>query len=266
MTSSGDGGRFEDLDDPSPPRMSSAHRGEVARRVRRVRLRRQVMFSGLAVAVVFGAAFTAVNLRNPVPVTNALGAASGGFNQMFWPTVGSPGPGSAPVELSPLGPSTKTLNDQSNATAGAGAGSGSGVATGAPNSASSGPGFSPGITVAPCPDPTWAGGQYCGPSPQPGNGSGPGGQCSGRETAPPCGPGAVVGTSYPYTLPVRCDGRIIFNGRRWDSDLLPPTNGPDLWVWMRLVPGGQLRFIGPDGTIGFTPDHGKPPPSCRGTP
>jgi hypothetical protein len=116
--------------------------------------------------------------------------------------------------------------------------------------------------VTPCPLPTWEGGQYCGPSPQPGNGSGPGGQCSGHETALPCGPGAVVGTYYPYTLPVRCDGRIIFDGRRWESELPPVTNGPDLWVWMRLGPGGQLRFVSPDGTIGFTLDRANTPPKC----
>ncbi len=224
------------------------------------------MFSGLAAAVVFGAAFGAVKLRTPAPSTNAVGAPSGGYNQMFWPTVGSLGRGSAPAELSPLGPSTKTLNDQSTAATGAGSGSASASAAGAPNSAPSSPGFSPAPTVAPCPNPTWTGGQYCGPSPQPGSGRGPGGQCSGHETAPPCGPGAVVGTDYAYTLPVRCDGRIIFDGRRWDSDLLPPANGPAVWGWMRLGPGGQLRFTGPDGTIGFTPGLGKPRPSCGGTP
>jgi len=264
MTISGDRATFDDLDDPSPPRVASTHRVEVARRVRRIRHRRQVMFSGLAVVVVFGAAFAAVNLRSPAPATNALGAPSGAYNQMFWPTVESLGPGSVPPVLSPLGPSTETLGDATAGTAGAGTGLGAGGSSSSASAQS--PGFLPGTTVAPCPNPTWAGGQYCGPSTQPGNGSGPDGQCSDHETAPPCGPGAVVGTFYSYTLPVRCDGRIIFDGRRWDSDLLPPTNGPDVWVWMRLGPGGHLRFIGPDGTIGFTPDPGKPPPSCSGTP
>lgn len=260
MTTSGEGAGFDDLDDPSPPLVASNHRVEVARRVRRIRHRRRLTFSGLAVAIVFGATFAAVSLRTPAPTTNALGAASGSDNQMFWPTVGSPDPGSAPPMLSPLGPSTGAPNDQANATTG----TGSGLGTGSPNSASSLPGFTQ-TTMAPCPNPTWEGGQYCGPSPQPGNGSGRGGQCSGQETTPPCGPGAVVGTYYAYTLPTQCDGRIIFDGRRWDSDLPSPTNGPDLWGWMRLGPGGRLRFTGPDGTIGFTPDHGKPSPSCRGT-
>lgn len=252
---------FDDLDDPSPPHAASSHRAEVSRRVRRIRHRAQLTFSGLAVVILFGATITAVSLRTSAPVTHAVGAASGSYDQMFWPTVSSPGPGSAPPELSPLGPSTGTPNDQANAATGTGAASG----TGAQNPSSSLPGFSPAATLAPCPNPTWEGGQYCGPSPQPGQGNGSGGQCSGHETMPPCGPGAVVGTYYAYTFPTRCDGRIIFDGRRWDSNLRPPTNGPDVWVWMRLGPGGHLRFISPDGTIGFTPDHGKPLPSCLGT-
>jgi hypothetical protein len=221
------------------------------------------MFSGLALAIVFGATFTAVNLRSPAPASNALGAASSPSNQMYWPTVGSPDPGSAPPQLSLLGPSTGTLNDQAGASAGAGAGSDAG----APSSATAGPAqpLLPATTVTPCLLPTWEGGQYCGPSPRPGNGSGPGGQCSGHETAPPCGPGAAAGTYYPYTLPVRCDGRITFDGRQWESELPPVANGPDLWVWMRLGPGGQLRFVSPDGTIGFTLDRGHTSPTC-GTP
>jgi hypothetical protein len=257
MTSSGDGAMFYDLDDPSPPRAASTHRAEVARRVRRVRHQRQIMFSGLAVAIVFGATFTAVSLRTPAPVTTAVGAASGASNQMFWPTVGSPDPRSAPPELSPLGPSMGVRGDATTGSANGGAG--------ALNSGSS-PLSLPATTPTRCPTPTWEGGQYCGPAPQPGNGNGSDGKCSGNEPTAPCGPGAVVGTYYAYTLPVRCDGRITFDGRRWDSELPPPANGAEVWVWMRLEPGGHLRFVAPNGTVGFNPDRGKPPPSCNGTP
>lgn len=222
------------------------------------------MVGGLAAVVVFGATFTAVNLRSPAPVNNAAGTAAGTSNQMFWPTVGWPNPGSAPPELSPLGPSS---GGQSDATAGA-AGAGSGSGTGAPSSTSSASPqlFLPSTTLASCPDPTWKDGRYCGPAPEPGNGSGPGGQCSGHESTPPCGGGVVVGTYYAYTLPVRCDGRITFNGRRWESDLLPPTDGPDLWGWMRLGRDGHLRFVSPDGTVGFSPALGHATSNCGGTP
>jgi hypothetical protein len=254
VTISGDGALFDDLDDPSPPRATATHRVEVAQRVRRIRHRRQLTFSGLALAIVFGATFTTVSLRTPAPATSAQGATSGAYNQMFWPSVGSPDPGSAPPELSPLGPSTGTLNDLPGATSTATSG---GPGASAPNSQ---------MVPAPalCPSPSWQNDRYCGPAPQPGTGLGPGGQCSGQETKPPCGPGAVVGTYYRYTLPVRCDGRIRFDGRRWYSELPPVTNGPDLWVWMRLGPGGHLRFVAPDGTVGFTPDSGKPVPGCNG--
>jgi hypothetical protein len=264
VTVSGGAG-FDDLDDPSPPVPGASHRVAVDRRVRRYRHRRQLMAGGLAVAIVFGATLTAVNLRTPAPATNALNAApSAGPDQVYWPSAGTPGPGSAPPSLSPLGPSTGTEGDLAGTTATAGAGAGS--AGGAPSlNTPARQDFAP-AAGPPCSTPTWAGGSYCGPPPQPGNGGGPGGGCSGHETAPPCGPGAVVGTYYAYTLPVRRDEVITFNGRRWRSDLLPPSNGPDLWVWMRLAPGGHLRFVSPVGTIGFTPGRGDASPPCGGTP
>jgi hypothetical protein len=264
VTPSGDA-RFDDLDDASPPPSSSSYRVEVGRRIRRHRRRRQLMVSGLAAAIVFGATFTAVNLRNPAPTTNALKAtSSAGPDQVYWPSAGTPGLGSAPPFLSPLGPSTGIQSDAAGTTATAGAGSGWGA--GEPSSTASPPPDSLPATTQPCPTPTWEGGNYCGPPPQPGNGSGPGGRCSGDETAPPCGPGAVVGSYYAYTLPVRCDGLITFDGRRWTSDLLPPSSGPDLWVWMRLAPGGHLRFVSPVGTIGFTSGKGHASPTCSGAP
>lgn len=273
MTSFSEGAGFDDLDDPSPPAPASTHRAEVTRRIRRIRHRRQLMAGGLAMAIVFGATFTAVNLRAPAPVNKALSAPSGASNQMFWPTTGSPGPGSPPPALSPWGPSIPTQSDATAAAGAAGTGSGSGAAGTGPGAAGANAGaaapsqlFSPATTVTPCPDPAWIGGQYCGPAPEPGNGSGPGGRCSGQETTPPCGRGVVIGNSYAYTFAVRCDGRITFDGRQWESDILPPANGPDLWVWMRLAPGGHLRFVSTDGTLGFTPVQGHATPHCGGTP
>ncbi|HEX3841412.1 MAG TPA: hypothetical protein VHU85_11515 [Acidimicrobiales bacterium] len=256
--------RFDDLDDPSPPRSSATHRVEVDRRIRRFRRRRQLMVGGLAVAIVFGATFTAVNLRTPAPTTKALKAASSsGPDQVYWPSAGTPGIGSAPPVLPPLGPSTGNQDDAAGTTATAGAGTGAGE----PSSSALAPQDSlPGMTSTPCANPTWEAGSYCGPSPHPGNGAAPDGRCSGRETAPPCGPGAVVGTYYAYTLPVRCDGTITFDGRRWESDLLPPSTGPDLWVWMRLAPGGHLRSVSPVGTVGFTVGTGHASPTCSGAP
>jgi hypothetical protein len=260
------GARFDDLDDPSPPAPGSSHRVAVDRGVRRYRHRRQLMVSGLAVAIVFGATLTAVNLRNPPPATTALEAApSAAPNQMYWPSAGSPGLGSAPQALSPLGPSSQAQGDATAATTNGAAGSAAGGSGSNPFAAS--PPSLPGETAVapPCAAPTWAEGSYCGPAPGPGNGDGPGGRCSGHEAAAPCGRGVLVGTYYAYTLPVRCDGLITFDGRRWQSNLLPPGNGPDLWVWMRLGSDGHLRMVSRDGTLGFTPLRGAPT-TCGGSP
>src|SRR6266498_2932754 len=54
---------------------------------------------------------------------------------------------------------------------------------------------------------------FCGPPHAAGNGAGPEGVCLGTETAPPCGPGAVPGRYYPCTLPLRCDGLVVFDGK-----------------------------------------------------
>ena len=107
-------------------------------------------------------------------------------------------------------------------------------------------------------------GGYCGPVPVPGNGLGPNGECTGRETNAPCGPGVVVGRYYAFTLPGACDGVIHFDGRVWISELPPPTKVADFDVWMRLDPNGELRFIGPKGSVGFMPDHGQPRGTCSG--
>ena len=124
--------------------------------------------------------------------------------------------------------------------------------------------------ASPCPPdmstPSMATGSFCGPAPHAGNGLGPDGLCTGQETRPPCGPGAVAGRYYAYTLPGSCDGRVVFDGRLWVSELPPPTQRPDMYVWMRLDPDGDLGFIAPNGAVGFLPDTGKPPSACRESP
>ena len=117
-------------------------------------------------------------------------------------------------------------------------------------------------------EPSMATGSYCGPDPVPGNGLGPSGECTGRELAPPCGPGMVADRYYAYTLPGRCDGKLILDGGQWLSTLPPPTNSPDMYVWVRI--GAQKKgagFISPAGAVGFEPDTGPPATgrsdSCR---
>jgi hypothetical protein len=104
---------------------------------------------------------------------------------------------------------------------------------------------------------------YCGPTPGPGNGLGPSGECTGHETAPPCGPGMVPNRYYPYTLPGRCDGRLILNGSRWRSGLPPPMPVPDLYVWVSLNARGEgPGFISAQGAVDFRRDTGQPVAAC----
>jgi hypothetical protein len=121
-------------------------------------------------------------------------------------------------------------------------------------------------TPAPCPDgvttPTVVGGQYCGPVPPAGNGLGPGGVCTGNETTAPCGAGITVGRYYAYTMPGTCDGLIIFDGKRWVSELPPVYPVPDFDVWLALGTDGVLRFIGPLGQVSFTPYTGQSLNQC----
>jgi hypothetical protein len=120
--------------------------------------------------------------------------------------------------------------------------------------------------VCPTPPPSvpgLVGGSYCGPTPTSGNGDGPEGECTGGETAPPCGPGAVAGQYYDYTLPQSCTGVVEFDGRQWVSELPPPSDGPPIDVWMELQPTGQRAgWISPRGAVGFQPDDGQPLRSC----
>ena len=94
--------------------------------------------------------------------------------------------------------------------------------------------------VTPCPphqaEPTMNG-AYCGPAPRPGNGLGPSGECTGRETVPPCGAGMIPGRYYAYTLPGTCDGRLILDGGHWRSELPPSMRSP-------LLRASAARFSG----------------------
>jgi len=124
--------------------------------------------------------------------------------------------------------------------------------------------------TTPCPahqaEPSF-GNTYCGPNPNAGNGFGSSGECTGHETAAPCGPGMIVGRYYAYTLPGRCDGRLIVDGRHWLSELPPPTPVPDMYVWVSIRPGDQhAGFISPNGSVGFDIDRGQPTPVCSEPP
>jgi len=124
----------------------------------------------------------------------------------------------------------------------------------------------PPATTPPCPAhqsvPSFNG-SYCGPVPSAGNGFGPQGECTGREVRPPCGPGMPVGHFYSYTLPGRCDGRLILDGRHWISELPPPKPVPDMYVWVSVGwSQSHAGFISPAGSVGFDVDHGQPAHVC----
>jgi hypothetical protein len=125
----------------------------------------------------------------------------------------------------------------------------------------------PSSRPVPCPahqtEPSMKTGSYCGPTPVAGNGLGPSGECTGRETAPPCGAGMVPGRYYAYTLPGRCDGRLVLDGGHWISSLPPPTPVPDIDVWVYVLRGGRVAgFIAPTGAVQFDPDTGQRAPAC----
>jgi len=104
---------------------------------------------------------------------------------------------------------------------------------------------------------------FCGPTPPQGNGFGPSGECTGRETAPPCGPGMIPGRYYAYTLPGRCDGRLILDGGHWRSSLPPPIPVPDMNVWVSVTANDrQAGFISPNGSVTIEPDTGQPVSVC----
>lgn len=107
-------------------------------------------------------------------------------------------------------------------------------------------------------------GTFCGPSPHAGNGLGPDGTCTGAETGPPCGPGAVPGRYYAYTVPGSCEQGLIFDARRWDSELPPPTPIPDFFVWIAISSNGVAGWISPQGAVGLQPASRPIPVGCPG--
>ncbi len=126
----------------------------------------------------------------------------------------------------------------------------------------------PAAETPPCPagqgPPSMATGRFCGPTPGPGNGLGPGGECTGQETGPPCGAGVVPGYFYAFTVPGTCDGLVLFDGRRWVSELPPPKPVPNFDVWIQLGTDGSVRWIAPRGSVGLEPSTGQPSGTCRG--
>jgi hypothetical protein len=126
----------------------------------------------------------------------------------------------------------------------------------------------PAALPAACPratdEPSFATGTYCGPTPPAGQGYGPDGICTGAERVPPCGPGAVPGKYYAYTMPGSCDGRIWFDGSRWVSELPSPTPVASFHVFVAIQGDGRNSgFISPKGAVGFRPDNGLAPAACR---
>ncbi|MGO9027071.1 MAG: hypothetical protein ACLQOZ_00355 [Acidimicrobiales bacterium] len=226
------------LDDPDPPAATASHRTEVARRAHRRRAQRATLSGGaglVAVLLAVGLSVALVGSGSSRPERSAGG-----------PDVTVPGSAHASTSAGP-------------GHAGPLAGSANGTEF-APSQSNAAP------TPAPCPAdatiPSEQAGRYCGPTPTAGNGLGPNGECTGHETDPPCGPGVVAGTYYAYTLPVRCDGVVLVDGRRWYSELTPPATEQDIDVWMLLSAAGQLRWIGPEGSGGLVPDTGQAAPTC----
>jgi hypothetical protein len=231
---------FEDLDDPQPPFTSSVQREKVAARARALRHRRRALARGatalVVVLVVSGITAAVVSTQPAQRARTATGPSSTSRTQ----------------DRSAASQRNATDNPYAQTQAGLGV-----------------PGFgssSAPRTPPPCPThavkPSDKTGTYCGPTPYAGNGLGPGGECTGQESKPPCGPGVVIGRYYAYTLPVRCDGLIVFGGRRWYATLTPPTDEPDIDVWMRLESAHSARWISPLGSVGYLPDTGQSPPGC----
>lgn len=95
----------------------------------------------------------------------------------------------------------------------------------------------------------------------PGDGHGAAGTCDGTETAPPCGPGAVIGKYYPYTWAPDCSERAFFDGRTWQGTLRPTQRQPPNPGWIVLTGPNTARWTGANGTDGLSPATG-PAPAC----
>jgi hypothetical protein len=68
-----------------------------------------------------------------------------------------------------------------------------------------------------------------------------------------------VDRSYASTQAGTCDGRLILDGRTWDSELPPPYPVPPMHVWVSISPGDGAGFISPNGVVGIAADTGRRP-------
>ena len=221
------------MHDVAPDAEGSDVLPEVERRARRRRRRVRESIGASVVVLLGGLAVTGFALETG-PQLRATGPTAPGR-----PSPTSSLPGSTPQDLT-------TTTGQSSSRADA---------------------SQPPPDAPPCPahqaTPSTAGGRYCGPSPGPGNGSGPDGSCTGAETGPPCGHGVIPDRYYAFTMPGTCSGLVTFDGRRWVSELPPPSPAPDVYVWIRLGAGGSVRWISPSGAVSLTPYVGQPLSGCR---
>ena len=97
-----------------------------------------------------------------------------------------------------------------------------------------------------------------------GNGLGPNGECTGVESDPPCGAGVVPSHYYPYTLPGKCQGLIIFNRKYWISQSPPLVQIPDVAVWIRLTTADRPIAVNSYGSVTFQSGSRRPSTGCLG--
>jgi hypothetical protein len=73
----------------------------------------------------------------------------------------------------------------------------------------------------------------------------------------------VPGTEYAYSLPGRCDGRLILDGRQWRSELPPDHPVHDLYGWVSISADRRhAGWFGPQGALGIDLDTGQPVNGC----
>jgi len=222
----------------APPASSTGVLGSVQRRVARRRRRAREVVGGLLVVLVGGGtaaglALSASPQMSAVPPTQVTRLPSA--------TVPSPSPSS---------------------------GSPSSTSSASASGASQGDFNARPATPPPCPagqkTPSMTSGRFCGSTPGPGNGLGPGGTCTGKETDVPCGPGVKPSQFYAYTVPGNCSGLMDFDGRQWVSEMPPPNPVPAFDVWIQLSANGSVRWIAPTGSVGLVPYRDQALPGCRG--
>jgi hypothetical protein len=258
---------FEDLDDPAPIASEPSHRDEVARRARRItadrRARRQRVVAGsLVVALVAIGSLVAVRaVGHGASRTEAGSVGSPSADSKKPP--GQPSDSAQPQSStnSAKGPAVTVFGPRSYAT------SAQGAAANPQDNVAPAPLTAAGTNSTVCPTPALApefvNGEYCGPHMQSGNGTGPGGECTGTERVTPCGPRVVTGRFYPMSLPVGCSHPFVFDGRRWwPHYAVPGTVGTPTDAWLRLDDDGSVQVVAPFGAFGLTPVSAGKPSSC----